>query len=167
MYSDKFKDRVVGRMLEPGAPSIGLLAKEVGVNAGTLYRWRSASLAAVSTDEVPPEAPPPKRRSELTAFDKMRLLVETADLEGEARGAFLRRHGLHEADLDEWRRALDIALDPAAAKKHNAEDKKKVARLEKELRRKDKALAEAAALLVLQKKVQALLGDADDDTEPT
>ncbi len=38
--------------------------------------------------------------------------------------------------------------------------------LERQLRRKDKALAEAAALLVLQKKAQALWGDADDDTDP-
>ena len=38
--------------------------------------------------------------------------------------------------------------------------------LEKQLRRKDRALAEAAALLVLQKKIQALWGDEDDDTEP-
>ena len=45
-------------------------------------------------------------------------------------------------------------------------DSRKVRELEKELRRKDKALAEAAALLVLQKKAQALWGDEDDDTGP-
>jgi transposase len=165
-YSAKFKERVVGRLLEPGAPGVGVLAREVGVCTSTLYRWRNASLLDVSSDDTPPE-PPPKKRAELTALEKIRLLVQVTDLHGEDRGAFLRRHGLHEADLDEWQRALDLALDPAAAKKHNAEEKKKVARLEKELKRKDKALAEAAALLVLRKKAQALWGDEDDDTEPT
>ena len=42
-------------------------------------------------------------------------------------------------------------------------ERKKTRRLEKELRRKDKALAEAAALLVLQKKAQAIWGDDGDD----
>lgn len=44
-------------------------------------------------------------------------------------------------------------------------ESRRVRELERELRRKDKALAEAAALLVLQKKVQALWGDGDDDTK--
>ena len=42
----------------------------------------------------------------------------------------------------------------------------RIKELERELRRKDKALAETAALLVLKKKVQAIWGDEDDDTEP-
>jgi transposase len=45
-----------------------------------------------------------------------------------------------------------------------SEDAKRIKKLERELRRKEKALAEAAALLVLQKKVQAIWGDEDDDT---
>ncbi len=72
------------------------------------------------------------------------------------------------------RRWLGEQLDPtetrrekAAAKKAQPAQQKRIKKLERELRRKDKALAEAAALLVLQKNVQEIWGDADDDTEPT
>ena len=44
--------------------------------------------------------------------------------------------------------------------------KKRIKDLEKELLRKDRALAEAAALLVLKKKAQDLWEDEDDDTTP-
>jgi hypothetical protein len=43
------------------------------------------------------------------------------------------------------------------------EDKKRIRQLEKELQRKEKALAETAALLVLRKKVQAIWGDKEED----
>jgi hypothetical protein len=46
-----------------------------------------------------------------------------------------------------------------------AADARQIRQLERDLARKDKALAEAAALLVLQKKVQAIWGDEDDDTD--
>jgi hypothetical protein len=105
-----------------------------------------------------------KKRSALTALEKLRLVLEASELDEVQRGAFLRKEGLHQADLDRWQAAIETALDPGAAKKVAAGDKKRVASLEKELRRKDKALAEAAALLVLRKKAQALLGDEDDDT---
>jgi transposase-like protein len=78
----------------------------------------------------------------------------------------LRREGLHEAQLAEWRAAALEALAPTLkrAPKSGA-DAKRIRELERQLLRKDKALAEAAALLILQKKVQALWGDADADTE--
>ncbi|MEI2420412.1 hypothetical protein V6O07_09065 [Arthrospira platensis SPKY2] len=41
-------------------------------------------------------------------------------------------------------------------------DRMKLQELEREVRRKDKALAETAALLVLQKKLQAIWGDKED-----
>ena len=51
----------------------------------------------------------------------------------------------------------------AAERRELQKDKKQVRKLEKELKRKDRALAEAAALLLLQKKAQAIWGDAEDD----
>lgn len=167
VYSMKFKEKVVTRMLSAGSPSIPQIASEMGVHAGTLYRWRRDTLLGVLDAENPPEDDTPKPRAELTAVDKMRLISEASKLNDEERGAFLRRNGLHQADLDQWLELAQEAWDPATAKKRRAEEKKLVASLEKELRRKDKALAEAAALLVLRKKAQALWGDEDDDTEQT
>jgi transposase len=89
--------------------------------------------------------------------------MEASRLRDEELGALLRREGIHEAVLAEWKAAVLEALGPP--KKANA-DSRRVRELEKQLRRKDKALAETAALLVLQKKVQSIWGDADDDTGP-
>lgn len=87
--------------------------------------------------------------------------MEASRLRDEELGAFLRREGVHEATLAEWKAAVLEALGP---QKKTSSDSKRVRDLEKQLRRKDKALAETAALLVLQKKVQAIWGDEDDDT---
>ena len=65
-------------------------------------------------------------------------------------------------------RAVSEALGgsgPRPTERARSEDKRRLKKLERELARKDKALAEAAALLVLQKKVQAIWGDEDDDTD--
>lgn len=74
----------------------------------------------------------------------------------------MRREGLHEATLRQWRTS---ALEGLGPQRSTRPEHKRLQELEKELRRKDKALAEAAALLVLQKKVRAIWGDGDDDTE--
>jgi len=89
--------------------------------------------------------------------------MEASRLRDDELGALLRREGIHEAVLVEWKAAVLEALGPP--KKANA-DSRRVRELEKQLRRKDKALAETAALLVLQKKVQAIWGDGEDDTGP-
>jgi hypothetical protein len=89
--------------------------------------------------------------------------MEASRLRDEELGALLRREGIHEAVLAEWKATVLEALGPQ--KKANV-DSRRVRELEKQLRRKDKALAETAALLVLQKKVQSIWGDADDDTGP-
>jgi transposase-like protein len=105
------------------------------------------------------EKPSKEARSprEWTMEEKLKAVVEASELSGEEFGAFLRREGLHQAQLEEWREALRAALGPPNPKKSKRAraEAKRVKQLEKELRRKDKALAEVTALLVLQKKTQA------------
>jgi hypothetical protein len=99
--------------------------------------------------------------------EKLRAVVEAAELSDEDLGAFLRRRGLHEAQLARWREAIAGALDELPKSKARGKpsaEARELAALRKELLRKDKALAEVAALLTLQKKVQALWGDEDDAT---
>ena len=76
-------------------------------------------------------------------------------------GEFLRREGIQEEDLERWR---EEALGGLGGARKAQPPSKRLRELERELRRKDKALAEAAALLVLAKKARALWGDEDDDT---
>jgi hypothetical protein len=107
-----------------------------------------------------------RRPEERSAEEKFRLVLESGALTDAELGEFLRRHGIHEADLAAWREAAlgGLGVQPGASTRSS--DARRVRELEKELRRKDKALAETAALLVLQKKVRAIWGDEDDDTKP-
>jgi hypothetical protein len=91
-----------------------------------------------------------------TAAEKARIIAEADNLTGEELGAFLRREGVHPGELKLWRDALD-------ADKADRKSTRRIRDLERELRRKEKALAEAAALLVLKKKAEAILGDEDDE----
>jgi transposase-like protein len=170
-YTESFKRKMVQRLLAPGAAPAVHIASETGVHQTTLSRWvrEARTLAAVTTPPLPPSAPPspPARRPEdWTAEEKLLAVERAGALSGAQLGEFLRREGLHEAQLTEWRKAALEGLRGPAKTAKGAGEAKRVRDLERQLRRKDKALAEAAALLVLQKKVQALWGDGDDDTDP-
>ena len=107
-----------------------------------------------------------KRPQDWNAKEKLTAVLEAAALSDEDLGAFLRSKGLHEAQLQQWQEQMLSGLNPAPVQRgKKTPEGKRVRELEKELRRKDKALAETAALLVLKKKAQAIWGDDDDDTE--
>ena len=166
-YSEKFRLGMVRRMVGPHGISASALAAESGVAQPTLSRWlREAGTVPDMKNE--PETPPPA--AERTPQQKFRLLGEAHGLSGDDLGAFLRREGLHQADLDAWRAAALKGLAPepkTVGRRPRTPQEKRIAELERQMRRKEKALAEAAALLVLSKKVQALWGDEGADTEPT
>lgn len=162
-YSEAFKANMVKKMMLPGGPTASALSTTTGISQPTLSRWlRDAREKAVSSSNPPPRTP--RRPIDWKPIEKLRILAETEGLEGEELGTVLRREGLHEADLVEWRQAAMAALGSGPKASAGSPEARRVRELEKQLRRKDKALAEAAALLVLQKKVQAIWGDEDDDT---
>jgi transposase len=110
------------------------------------------------------------RSRERTPEEKLQIVLEAAAIPQDELGAFLREEGVFEIELLEWRQqALSgIEATPVARTRPvTPAEVKRIRELERELARKDKALAEAAALVVLKKKVQALWGDEDDDTDPT
>lgn len=172
-YSEAFKSKMVQRMTGPRARSATALAPEVGVPQPTLSRWLRAAQAKVvvmpkdpaqvTTPSPEPAPKAPKRPEDWSAEERLRAVLESARLTDDELGAFLRREGLHEATLKQWRAS---ALEGLGPQRSTRAEQKRIQELEKQLRRKDKALAEAAALLVLQKKVHAIWGDGDDDTEP-
>jgi len=162
-YSEAFKAEMVRKMLPPAAIAVRELARETGVHHTTLSRWfrRAGKLDGMENEKTP------RRPADWSVEEKMTAVLATASLKGEELGSYLRRHGLHQAHLDQWHRqmlgGLSVATNPPRASKKNPEAKR-VRALEKELRRKDAALAEAAALLVLSKKANALWGDGDTNT---
>ena len=166
-YSNGFKARLVQRMSGPNPISANRLAKEVGLTQNTLSRWlREASEENRVVKRNGHVAPlPPMRPDDLPAAEKFRLVMEAARLSEEELGEFLRRNGLHEAQLEEWRKKMEEALaGPKKGRRRKSPEAKRVEQLERELNRKDKALAEVTALLVLKKKLDALLGDEDENT---
>ena len=107
-----------------------------------------------------------KRPQDWTAEEKLQVVVEAAAEPETELGAFLRRQGLHEAQLQQWRQQVLAALEQRTTRtsKKSTPEARQLRELERELARKDKALAEAAALLILKKKAQAIWGDEDDTT---
>ena len=177
-YSPAFRKKMVQRLAGPKAVPANQLAQEVGVHQSTLSRWlRDAQHPDMGTSNGTEQNPPTNASAKETAAgkksadDKVRLVFAAEALAAEDLGALLRREGVHDAELEAWRTAVKTAAVAAlngttsnGAPARSAE-RKRILELERELRRKDKALAEAAALLILEKKLQALWGDGDDDTD--
>ncbi len=164
-YSEAFRSKMVQKMVIPGGISANALAAKTGIAQPTLSRWlrEAHSVEPMSAPEKPKSKKKPR-----TFMEKVRVIAEADGLSGEELGAFCRREGVHESELEEWRTATAEALGPAKkrakAKKTKAETTR-IRHLERDLRRKEKALAEVSALLILKKKVDALWGDEDADTD--
>jgi hypothetical protein len=98
-------------------------------------------------------AMPQKRPQDKSAEEKLKIVIDAETLPEEQLGAFLRLNGIHEAQLREWRSMMLSGLQkPERPSSRPAKDTRRIRELEKELQRKDKALAEAAAILILKKK---------------
>lgn len=158
-YSPAFKSRMLRRLIGPSAISANALAQEVGVHQPLLSRWlrESRTLEGMT---------PSRKKKTRTGAEKLRVVIAARGLSESELGALLRREGVHETELTAWQAAAEAALNDVARRAPRSADAQRIQALERELRRKDAALAETAALLVLKKKVQAIWGDADDTTDP-
>ena len=160
-YAEEFKESIIARMLAPNNVSVPELARETGIPKDTLYTWRIKHRKAnggATAEQVPSVG--------LGSEAKFDVVIETASLNEVELSEYCRRRGLYPAQLSTWRETCLQANDAAPSKVNREELRqqgKQIKQLEAELRRKDKALAEAAALLVLQKKVQALWAEPEDE----
>lgn len=166
-YAVGFKARMIQRLAEPDAISAAALAGEIGVAQSTLSRWKrqAGTILDMANKTRKDNHKQPHNRP---AEEKLRIVMEAAQLSGQELGAFLRKEGVHESHLEAWRKSMLAALSSSSkaskGARRGASEAKRVKALERELRRKEKALAETAALLVLKKKAQAIWGDEDDGT---
>ena len=154
-YGQQFKNKVVARLLPPESAAISSVAREVGVSEPTLERWFSQALAE------------PQRERVWTAAARFDALMTTASMDEVARSAWCRSNGVYPQELEQWRQAAQHSLaEPGSAglaSREDREDRRRIRELERELRRKEKALAETAALLVLSKKVEAIFSKGGDE----
>ena len=165
-YSEAIKADVRRRMGPPHRQSVADIAQELGIHVITLYKWRKAwrlQGEVVPATQKDPEGWGPA--------DKFTVVLETAGLNSTELGAYCRERGLFPEQVDRWRQAaqdanaqtlLTMAEQKDLEKRHQA-DQREIKRLQQELRRKDKALAEAAALLIASKKIQAYWGEDAGD----
>ena len=149
--------------MPPNPIAVSQLVKETGVSDVTLYKWRkdyrNQGLAVPANQNKP---------DQWVAEDKLAVVIETASLNEAQLSEYCRRKGLYPEQINEWKTsALSGYQNSLHINKkntqHQQQDKKKIKRLESELRRKEKALAETAALLVLSKKCQAIWGENEED----
>ena len=152
-YSLAFKQKMIRRLTGNDAVSASQLARETGVRQQNLSRWleEARSLPRVASEK-------PGRR-QWSLEQKARILAEASKLSGEQLSAYLERERVKLADFERWRLALEQDGTQSAAAT------KLIRKLERELARKEKALAEAAALLVLKKTVESAHPDEADDTD--
>lgn len=158
-YGQKFREQMVRKMLPPMLVTATALSKECGVSQSTLSKWllKAGNVAPVSKNEN-------KGTKKWPAAEKLRVVAEAMKLKESELGELLRREGLHEAQLRQWRVDAEAGLVDAPRRGRRSPEAKRVRELERELRRKDKALAEASAIILLKKKAAAIWGDEDDDT---
>ena len=150
-YPSEFKVSTMAKMLPPQSRSVRELAKETGIPKDTLYSWRTL---AVKAD--PAAAPAPSGTGE-----------RSSALDAAALSAYCRAQGLYPQQVEAWRTACMQANTVGSARGARAarrEDQQRLGALTRELAFKEKALAEAAALLMLQKKVRALFMAPADGT---
>ena len=157
-YSPAFKSRMLRRLIGPSAMSANALAREVGVGQPLLSRWLRESRTV--------EDMASSKKRQWTGAEKLRVVITARGLSEHELGALLRREGVHAAELTAWQAVAEAALQDTTRRAPRSAEAQRIQALERELRRKDAALAETAALLVLKKKVQAIWGDADDTTDP-
>ena len=154
-YGELFRNRAVARLLPPESANVGLVSKEIGVSVQTLERWREPAPAR------------PARGGAWTAGARLEAVITAAAMDEVGKSAWCREHGVFPADLDKWRLSATTALaqpeEARASPQATRQDKKRIKELERELLRKDRALAETAALLVLSKKVAAIFNKAEDE----
>ncbi|WP_419597186.1 transposase [Thiolapillus sp.] len=162
-YPKERKEAVLKKMLPPNNKPIQELAQEEGICEATLYNWRNQARAE---GRLLPEIG--STPAGWCAADKFAAVVETAAMNEAALSAYCRERGLYVEQINEWRQACEQANDwdrsqNKQLKSIRKADEKRIKELERELKRKEKALAETAALLVLRKKAQAIWGDGEEE----
>ena len=163
-YPEKFRAKMVRRMMIEGL-SAKTLSQEAGApHQTTLSEWLRQAQGGERMSKSKSKS---KRPQDWTAGEKLAVVLEADSLAEDELGALLRRRGLHQAHLDRWREQMLQGLEaPRRARGSKSPESRQIRELERDLQRKDKALAEASALLILKKKAQVIWGDVGDDTTP-
>lgn len=162
-YEKEEKENLIKRMLPPKNISVKQLSIETGISLSTLSTWKTKAMR----EHQPQNNLVGKPKN---AKEKFLVVLQTYTLSEIELADYCRQNGFYVEEVKKWRESCLHANEPGketqsmvTLKEQRQSDQKKIKTLENELRRKEKALAETAALLVLRKKLDAILGDGEDD----
>ena len=158
-YSQEVKARLIEHAVR-GESTQDVLAEQFGISRSTVQNWMRAYRASGER----PLTEKDKRPQSWTTEERLEALLATHGLAEEELGSWCRERGVHTHHLAQWRRELvegSPQNDTGASGTRALREENRA--LKKELRRKDKALAETAALLVLKKKAASIWGEVEDD----
>lgn len=160
-YSKSIKSSVLAKMMAPNAPSVVELAKEFNIPYQTVYSWKAAVLKKKNVTQLNL----PQRPHDKSPEAKLKAVVETMYMTEQEQGAYCRAHGIYSNHLDIWKKQMLEGLGVARTsegKAENLQTSKEIKKLKRDLERKEKALAEVSALLILKKKADLLWGVDED-----
>ena len=162
-YSKELKSLIVARLLPPNNDSVEGIHKETGIPIGTLRDWKKSfsRLRGIKPGSA-------KSLVKLSAQDKFQTVIDTASLNELELAEYCRKKGYFVDQVKLWQSNCaqangGVTEEAAAIKKHLQAMEIQLAQASRELRRKDAALAEAAALLVLGKKFDAIWGNQEEE----
>jgi len=163
-YSEERKQMILSKLLPPSNMSVAEVSRNEGIGLQTLYNWRDK--AKQQGRPVPGNKPTPEQWS---AEAKLATVIETASLNEAELSEYCREKGLYVEQVKAWkadslRGFMSSREQELETKRQRKADHKEIKQLKGELREKEKALAETAAILVLRKKLNALWErDNEDD----
>ncbi len=162
-YSTERKEAVLKKLLPPQNLTVAQVSKEEGISTATLYSWRSKLRETGSV--VPGNQPSSEQWSAQT---KLAVVAETFSMTESELSQYCREKGLYPEQVKQWREESlqgfkSTRQQEAEVKQQARADKAEIKALKKELRYKEKALAETTALLVLRKKLRALYGEEPEE----
>ena len=157
-HSIEFREQALSKARQRGARSVQDVANDLNMSAGTLRKWLEKSTRKEGASTPEGQLPADLPAQSWSPAQRLLALNQTHCLSADDLHAWCRQKGLFEHQLKAWREAFCSAGAPDSREAKSAlrELQGKHEVLQRELRRKEKALAEAAALLVLQKKFRAL-----------
>ena len=162
-YSKERKEAILKLLLPPHNLTVAEIAKQENISNKTLYNWRNNARKAGQV--VPGKT---KTSEDLSVETKLAVIVETATFSESELSRYCREKGLFVEQITNWKRDFIQGYSgkketQQQLRQQTKEDKREISQLKKELKYKEKALAETAALLVLRKKLSALWEDENED----
>lgn len=160
-YPQSIKASILAKVMAPNAPNIVELAKEFNIPYTTVYSWKIAVLKKKNVTQLSV----PQRPHDKSPESKLQAVLDTMGKTEQEQGAYCRVHGIYSHHLDAWKKQMLEGLGVTSSNERKVETQhtsKEIKKLKRDLERKDKALAEVSALLILKKKADLLWGVDED-----